>query len=379
MLLLCMGLGAQQKYLLENEKMRAEVDLAQGALLGLQSKVTGWNVVEDEKAACSFEANVKLANGNFFVINAASQCRPEVTIQGDKLTFVWNGLNVGDQQLDATFTGTITMTPDGLVYGGKVVNKSDAIIEQLAWPFLGEVSIPADTERMLLQYMNYTKFNTEELYPREAGKGWCNFPEHSFALINNGKQGLYLSSMDHKLDEYVRCEYETVPTPAYASFIGTATSKQGNGERRLMRTRLRAARMLYVQAHSDRDLVPFIMTPYVGTWHNGVDIYKKWRATWFVSPHRAEWLNRVNSWQQLQINSSETNINFKIKDLNKYIDECKKWGVDAIQLTGWTKGGQDRGLPSHDLDPRLGTVEEFKKNVFPHPTVGEIFHETLFA
>ena len=36
MLLLCMGLGAQQKYLLENEKMRAEVDLAQGALLGLQ-------------------------------------------------------------------------------------------------------------------------------------------------------------------------------------------------------------------------------------------------------------------------------------------------------------------------------------------------------
>ena len=112
MLLLCMGLGAQQKYLLENEKMRAEVDLAQGALLGLQSKVTGWNVVEDEKAACSFEANVKLANGNFFVINAASQCRPEVTIQGDKLTFVWNGLNVGDQQLDATFTGTITMTPD---------------------------------------------------------------------------------------------------------------------------------------------------------------------------------------------------------------------------------------------------------------------------
>ena len=25
------------------------------------------------------------------------------------------------------------------------------------------------------------------------------------------------------------------------------------------------------------------------------------------------------------------------------------------------------------------TVEEFKKSVFPHPTVGEIFHETLFA
>ena len=25
------------------------------------------------------------------------------------------------------------------------------------------------------------------------------------------------------------------------------------------------------------------------------------------------------------------------------------------------------------------TVEEFQKTVFPHPTVGEIYHETLFA
>lgn len=363
MLLLSMGLGAQQKYLLENEKMQAEVDLNRGALVGLQSKATGWNVIEDEKAACSFEANVKLANGSFHVINAASQERPEVAIQENMLTFVWKGLKVGGQQLDVTFTGTVTMTPDGLVYGGRIDNGSDATIEQLAWPFLGEITIPADTERLLLQYMNYTKFNAEELYPKEAGKGWCNFPEHSFALINNMKQGLYLSSMDHKLDEYIRCEYETVPAPEYAAFIGSAASKKGNGERRLMRTRLRAARMLYLQGHSSGKLVPFIMTPYVGTWHSGVDIYKKWRATWFVAPHRAEWLSRVNSWQQLQINSSESRTNFKIKDLSKYVDECKRWGVDAIQLTGWTKGGQDRGLPAHDLDPRLGTVEEFKKEI----------------
>ena len=25
------------------------------------------------------------------------------------------------------------------------------------------------------------------------------------------------------------------------------------------------------------------------------------------------------------------------------------------------------------------TVDEFRKSVFPHPTVGEIYHETLFA
>lgn len=363
MMFFSLGLGAQQKYLLENEKMQVEVDLDRGTLIGLQSKMTGWNLIEDEKAACSFEANIKFTDGSFHVINAFSQEHPKVTIQGNAITFVWETLKVGGKQLDVNFEGTITMTPDGLVYGGKLTNNSDATIEQLSWPFLGEVALPADTERMLFQYMNYTKFGTEELYPREAGRGWSNLPEHSFTLIHNTKQGLYVSSMDHKLDEYIRCEYETVPTQAYAAFIATATSKKGNGERKLMRTRLRAARMLYLQGHSNKELVPFIMTPYVGSWHNGVDIYKKWRTTWFVAPHRAEWLKHVNSWQQLQINSSESNINFKIKDLSRYVDECRQYGVDAIQLTGWTMGGQDRGLPSHSLDPRLGTVEEFKKAI----------------
>lgn len=211
--------------------------------------------------------------------------------------------------------------------------------------------------------MSYSKFNTVELYPREAGRGWSHLPENSFTLIHNTKQGLYLSSMDHELNEYIRCEYELFPTSEYAAFVGGALSKQNAGERNRMRTQIKAARMLYVSGHSEETLVPFIIAPYTGTWHKGVDIYKKWRATWFVAPHRAEWLNHVNSWQQLQINSSESRINFKIKDLNKYVDECRKYGIDAIQLTGWTKGGQDRGLPSHDLDSRLGTVDEFKKQI----------------
>lgn len=226
---------------------------------------------------------------------------------------------------------------------------------------MGEVTVPEDTQRMLFQYFTYTKFNTEELYPREAGMGWSNLPEHAFTLVHNTKQGLYLSSMDHKLDEYIRCIYETLPDGDYAAQAGAATSKRGNGERNLMRTQIKAARMLYLQPGESRNLVPVIMTPYAGTWHKGADIYKAWRKTWFVEPHRAAWLDEVNTWQQLQINSSESRINFKIKDLPKYVDEAKRYGVNAIQLTGWSYGGQDRGLPNFSIDPRPGTTEEFRK------------------
>jgi len=360
----CAVMTAQQKYLLENENMLAEIDLKRGALSGFKNKETGWEIIgAGEKAACSFEARIRLADGSLHTINAFSQEFPKITTAENALTLVWNSFEVAGQKLEITFTGTIAMTADGLTYGGRIVNNSDCTVEELSWPFLRDITIPADTRKMFFQYMTYSKFNTVELYPKEPEKGWSHLPENSFTLIHNTKQGLYLSSMDHELNEYIRCEYELFPDAEYAAFAGSPFSRQDAEERKRMRTQVKAARMLYVQEHSAETLVPFIMAPYTGTWHKGVDIYKKWRSTWFVPPHRAKWLSHVNSWQQLQINTSESRINFKIKDLYKYVDECRKYGVDAIQLTGWTKGGQDRGLPSHDPDPRLGTISEFRKAI----------------
>ena len=40
-----------------------------------------------------------------------------------------------------------------------------------------------------------------------------------------------------------------------------------------------------------------------------------------------------------------------------------RYGVKAIQLVGWNDGGQDKGNPSHDPDPRLGTFEELRQAI----------------
>jgi hypothetical protein len=56
-------------------------------------------------------------------------------------------------------------------------------------------------------------------------------------------------------------------------------------------------------------------------------------------------------------------LSFPYKDLTKYAEACQRWGVKAIQLTGWQIGGQDRDFPLHDTDPRLGTAQEFKEAI----------------
>jgi hypothetical protein len=73
-----------------------------------------------------------------------------------------------------------------------------------------------------------------------------------------------------------------------------------------------------------------------------------------------QWTQEVHSWQQLQLNSPEEEFRIRYSDLPGYAAECVKYGVKALQLTGWNEGGQDRGNPAQNTDAGLGTREELK-------------------
>ena len=92
--------------------------------------------------------------------------------------------------------------------------------------------------------------------------------------------------------------------------------------------------------------------------------------TWYKPPVSPAWVGDVHSWQQIQINSAEDRLSFPYKDLTEYAEACKRWGVKAIQLTGWQNGGQDRNFPLHDIDPRLGTAQEFKDAIAASKKMG---------
>ncbi len=365
---------AQQLHKLENENILAVFDLNKGALVQFENKKTKWKIIPQEQSGRSFEMSIKLQNGRMTSADGNNQSKPEVKTTPNSLTFTWKTIKTNQNDLspiEVQFTGIVKLTEKGLEYSGEVNNQSACILEQLAWPFIGEFAAPSADDKLVFQYMSYTKFNTDELYPRvRSYTGWCNLPEAAFALINNEKQGLYVSSKDVNLDEYIRCMYEILPKDSFGAFAGASTSKVNNEERDHMRMQLKTYRSIYTQAKAKTELVPVVLQPYVGTWHKGADIYKEWRKTWYTTPHRPEWIKGVNAWQQLQINSSEDFLSFKYKDIVNYAKECKEAGVDAIQLTGWHLGGQDRGVPGHSIDPRLGTYEDLKNAITESQKMG---------
>ena len=65
------------------------------------------------------------------------------------------------------------------------------------------------------------------------------------------------------------------------------------------------------------------------------------------------------------------------KDLPRRIEEAAKNGITAVQLVGWSVGGQDRDNPSDDIDPRLGTLDDLKGAIATIQKTG--VHVVLFT
>ena len=366
-------LSAQHFHTFENNELRAVVNLDNGTLVKLQNKLTGWDILKNGEKN-SFRMEIVSSKGEDLFADGIKQNQPVCKIYQDSIVFIWDSIKVNDSNIiiNATFKGIIKFSPnEGLIYSGQIANNSKDIIKCLNWPFYSSITIPDENRNLFFRAVWYSVLNSQTIFPNDNfTRVESRLPEQAFSLIENHKQGIYISSKDSTFKEYIQLVCTSVPTEKYKTNLGLADAKKQGANQLNCDYSLEARRNIFVAPDETLEIVPVVIKPYEGDWYSGADIYKAWRKTWYQPPHRPEWIKQVNSWQQLQINSSESRINFKFSDLINYAKEAKDYGVNAIQLTGWSYGGQDRGVPSHDVDPRLGTLDEFKKAISDCQAIG---------
>ncbi len=182
-----------------------------------------------------------------------------------------------------------------------------------------------------------------------------------FILLAQERQGFYLGAHDQALREMVNFFFRFRPghEDSYSEQLPTTDLCDGHQ----VALELFVAHFSYVNRGESHVLTPVVIQPYAGTWHKGVDCYRQWRATWFTRTRLPEWVTAPHAWQQLQMNCAEDCLRYRYADLVEIGRECAEHGVKAIQLVGWNDGGQDRGNPSHDTDPRLGSWEELRQAI----------------
>jgi hypothetical protein len=378
--------------ILEDASLKAVFDKNSGRLVSLISKKTGWQIQHRGYLSRSFRLTVPLPGRRDNGVYGERQKLRKVEISNDnkKIVFTWDKLMSDcNKELDIEFAGTIELTDKGLQFTAQINNHSPFTVEAVYWPYLGDINVPKTQSSLSWMYYEYgggrIKGSIFPFFSNQRGYFGVDYPiqiyqtQYShFGLLGNDNEGMYVGYHDTTDNNLMNFTFELKPGFEHAEDMGYGTvPKSDSIGGQPAHIEYSCVHIAYVNPKEKEILKPVIFQPYVGDWQKGADNYKSWCKTWARSLPCPAWAKKVHSWQQIHINSSEDYPRCTYKDLVKYGQECAKHGVSAIQLTGWNLGGQDRGNPSHDIDPRLGTWDDLKNAISECKKMG--VHIILFS
>jgi hypothetical protein len=367
------------KIKLETSNLILEFSRDNGSLIRIYSKISGWDIIKREHLGLSWKLMLPLEgrrNNNAW--GHLQPAAPACTEGSGKVSFVWSKISTefgGEQQVEVA--STCEIVNDQAVFRMKIKNRSQQYVENVYYPYIGDLYRTEGCKRLVFEHGEYIGLKSLEMYPTFPNPvgthsvdyptmviqtDHANPPMYPFGLISDQVgNGLYLGLCERRISP-VTWHAEALPgwrkSMDFRLFDG---DKTGDKE---VYTRFAVGHMPFVAPDMDYELLPFAMDAFKGDWAAGINCYTKSSKNWNKLPKKMPaWAKEPHSWLQIHINSPEDELRIKFKDLPKIGAECKQYGVDAIQLVGWNDGGQDRGNPSHDPDPRLGTFEELKQAI----------------
>ncbi len=366
------------------DAVEAAFDPRDGRLVELLARGSGWRIVSRAEAGLSFGLLVpRPGRRATFVRGEGQPCtRVEAAADGRSVTLEWDrpADDRGDA-VDLTFRGRVSAADGGLLFEAEIDNRSDRTVEAVAWPCIGAIAPSAPGRTLTRRHPARTTFADAALHPlftENQGYWGTLHPTEAeastvsslFILMEEEGQGLYVACRNPTGDAFVRWFFQQ--KPGYADTWDRRAPEGDAGSLELL-----VQHFPFLPPGRRAALSPIEVAPYAGSWQAGVDRYRRWRATWFRPPRRPSWVEDIHSWLQIQIYGSEDAVNFRYADLPSIARECREHGIGAIQLTGWAWGGQDRGNPSHDTDPALGTREELAEAIRACEALG--VHVILFC
>jgi hypothetical protein len=358
---------------LENEHLLVAINRETGCVDRLESKDMAWKL-----KGGGMRLHVPAPEHRFHYLTEQHGGKPRIASDGAQATITWNGFTSERMgKLDIEVTETVRLQGAGVHFSYAIRNGSPAVIESYTYPRLNGLK-PAGADKNLRQASwGYSGMGSNSLWPsfgNEVGYFGYDTPaqlrnlgtDTQFLMVLGETRGIYVGYHDAAQKQVVQICFSLLPAfvDSFNSNAGAAAPVADSA------VGIDPNHLCFVQPGARQRSEALVLEPFIGDWHAGADIYKAWRSSWHKPPKTPAWVLDVHAWQQIQINSSEDRLTFPYKDLVKYAEACQRWGVKAIQLTGWQIGGQDRDFPLHDTDPRLGTAQEFKDAIAASKKLG---------
>lgn len=352
---------------LESGSLLVAIDRKTGCVDRIESKDHAWKL-----QGAGMRLHVPAPDHRFHYLTQSQAGAPRIESDGKQATITWAGFESERMgKLDIEVKQTVRLVGAGVHFSYEIRNGSPAVIESYTYPRIKGLKPPSGDKHMRQVAWMYSGMSTASLWPtfgNQVGYYGYDTPAQlrnlgtdlQFCMVLSDSRGLYLGYHDQAQKQAVQLCFSL--SPAWVDSYNYAV-KDPSGRVADSAVGIDPNHLCFVQPGDTQHSEALVLEPFTGDWHAGADIYKVWRRTWFKAPKMPAWVKDVHSWQQIQINSAEDRLEFPYKDLAKVAEACKRWGVKAIQLTGWQNGGQDRNFPLHDIDPRLGSAQEFKEAI----------------
>jgi hypothetical protein len=360
--------ASEHEVVLEDQELLVAFDRESGALTRMERKSTQWMIQRRPALGASFRLLAPLPKRHDNYVLGHKQRAASVTkISANQVRLQWENLvSEHGGVLPMTFTATVTLKNGTLTFESTLDNQSSLSVSSIDYPYFGDLHSPNADTPLQAEHMGDGAIWAGELYPHfgnEQGYWGVKYPlkrirscESLLCLIQTPEEGVYVGMHDPEVRYYLEFTFEQ--RPGLTDWTNSDVPQVDEISGLPVHLQFRCCHFVFAHPKSTVNLAPIVMRSYTGDWHAGIDVYKEWRKTWFVAPKLADWAKDVHSWLQIQINGSEQDFTIPYREVVRYGEDCAQHGVQAIQLVGWSLGGQDGGDPSLDTDPGLGTWQE---------------------
>jgi len=367
---------------LENSYYAIELTADRGTIVSLVDKAGGYDLIADPRLAGSFRLLLPLPGmeSNYFDGIEQRLSGHEQTANSVKLT--WNGPLKNERgEFDLGVTLWIELAGEEIRFRCEVRNSTEHKLTEVWYPVLGGLhGIGRAEERRATEALAPTT-NTAWAQPLFTDFGnthgetlGVSGAEHSFCYpgtlsmpwisLHNpaNKRALYFAALE---------ETPRVKLLRLAFDPGTAEGRIGGNWPRPeevddfpLGVSMCWTHVPYTKPGETFTGATMVLQAHAGEWRESAKLYRQWFDLHFpVTEPGRTWIRRETSFADLMFLLPEDNINLTFKEIPQWAAGAKERGIGHVMISGWHRGGHDRGYPYYEIDPRLGTWEELADGI----------------
>lgn len=282
--------------------------------------------------------------------------------RGNTLSFTVNGVSAERAMADILLKLTVSLEGEKLVYGAEVTNRSDVLITDFEYPYIGAIhSFGTGALSLLLPSQCGTKVCSVVDYLAQLPDHREIHP-HSICMQypGGGRRSQFYGSMQWMA---LTDEQETLYFACHDADFTTSELRAQSEGKKLDTMALTMDTMAFVKQGEIWKAPEHLLEFTTGDWRHGAKEYADWARTWRPTHRKPDWVRNMLGYFLVICKQQFGSEMWKYQTIPELYRLAKRNGCDTVGLFGWFDTGHDNNYPDLSVSESLGGEQALKDGI----------------